>query len=366
MNILISGWYGFGNTGDELLLDIFLSKYGVKHNIKVLTQGSIDPKRVPSIYHNDFFRFDSGGIKQWLTGNPLKLIFEIFKSDVFVLGGGGIIREAGNFQNLRRLLDEIWLAKVLGKKVFIYGVSIGPIASSKGKNLVRKSLKRCDFITVRDMRSLLYLQEFDIDKSKYSLCPDPAFIKLTNSKTIGDPFLRKTINVEKKIPIFLSLGLIDDGRDFSSLDSLARVLDKLSIIKKLSFIAIPFRITSDSSVDDIFVAHELHHRLVNKSCLSSKWVLAVRLHSMILSIANNTPFVAINYDTKVRDTAILANLDNLVVDLDNEFEKNLLNKILNLEGDLEKVRAEVTSSAKILSENAKNIFTAFDRLTVIR
>ncbi len=376
MKILISGWYGFNNAGDELLLDVFLEKTK-RHEVTVLTQGEISPDKALSVYHADIFRGDSGGIKQWITGKTYPLLKAILQTDIFVLGGGGIIRESGNFTNLKRLLDEIWLCNLLGKKIFIYGVSIGPIKSDKGLKMIQKTLLKCDYITVRDEKSISYLEKFGIDKSKYQMVPDPGFISLPKGQNkINSSVLKKQVLEDSKIPIFFALGLIDDGKDLTWLDPFARVLDRVNEATGKSFIALPFRYIGENEIDDVFIGKEVRKRL-KSSCLSvheqelnheelstvmqdSSCVIAVRLHSMILAIANETPFVAVNYDTKVYDTAKVAGLESQVIHLDLKFELELEKSVIKMIENHNEVATKVSLASKYMSERSLETFRAFD------
>ncbi|MGZ5551905.1 MAG: polysaccharide pyruvyl transferase family protein, partial [Nitrososphaeraceae archaeon] len=318
---------------------------------------------------------------QWLSGNPFKIIQALIKSDIFVLGGGGIIRVSNNYKNLWRLLDEIWVAKLLGKKVFIYGVSIGPINSHKGYKIIKNTLRKCDFITVRDHKSIEYLERFGIEKEKYSLTADPAFIPVhLENSVIENQELRRAIIAEKKIPIFLALGLIKGGNDLTWLRPLARALDSLSITLNVSFIAIPFRRLSDCEIDDVYIARELKSQLQypnNLTCyleridykqLSSviinalSGVIAIRLHSLILSVASKTPFVAINYDTKVMDTAILAGLESQVVELSDNFEDDFIAKVSDMLDNKAELTEKISMAADLMLSRAEQNFTLFNKI----
>ncbi len=377
-NVLISGWYGRNNAGDELLLDMFLHK-NTHHDITVLTRGLIAQQKAKSIYHCDVLRFDSGGIKQWLQGKPFTIIRALIKCDVFVLGGGGIIRETGSISNLNRLLDEVLIARFLRKKIFIYGVSIGPIKTEKAFDKIKNALHKCDYITVRDYKSMEYLREFGIDESKYSVIPDPAFIKMTtSSKPLSSQLTQSLVN-DKKIPIFLALGLIKDGSDMSWLQPLANTLDKLAKDHDVSFIALPFRRISDDHVDDVYCARELQKKLSvreNIECYSnaldhddlrevmklSNGVITIRLHAMILAIAEQTPFVAINYDTKVQDTASIAGLEDQVVELNDNFELNLYSLASKLILDGKSLKNKIKVSSIEMSQKAEQTFVCFDKV----
>ncbi len=379
MNILISGWYGFKNAGDELLLDVFL-EHNKNHNVTVLTQGDISSDKAASVFHADIFRTDSGGIKQWISGKSFRVIKAILAADAFVLGGGGILRESGNFTNLKRLLDEIWLFYALRKKIFIYGVSIGPIKSEKGLKMIKRALLKCDYITVRDEKSVAYLEQFGIDKSKYQMVPDPGFISLPNdSRNMDSNMLNKEVVAQKEIPIFFALGLIDDGNDLSWLDPFARALERINELTGRVFIALPFRCLGEGEIDDVFIGREVKKRLKKSSCLSvyenelehgelsvvmqrSSCVIAVRLHSMILAIANETPFVAINYDTKVNDTAKVAGLESQVVHLDSVFESSLTESVLSMIENEAEIKRRVSNASKKMSDKAHEIFRVLEHI----
>lgn len=376
MKILISGWYGFKNAGDELLLDVFLEK-NKRHEVTVLTQGEIPTNKALSVYHADLFRGDSGGIKQWITGKTYPVLKAILQTDLFVLGGGGIVRESGNFTNLKRLLDEIWLCNLLGKKTFIYGVSIGPIQSERGFKMIQKALLKCDYITVRDEKSISYLEKFGIDKSKYQMVPDPGFISLPNEHSqLKSPVLKKQVSEGDLIPIFFALGLIDDGNDLSWLEPFARALDRINEVTGKSFIALPFRYIGENKIDDVFIGKEVRKKL-KSSCLSvheqeldhvelsavmkySSCVIAVRLHSMILAIANETPFVAVNYDTKVYDTAKVAGLESQIVHLDSKFELELEKSVIKMIENHTEVATQVSKASRSMSKKSLETFKALD------
>jgi polysaccharide pyruvyl transferase CsaB len=126
MKVLISGYYGYGNLGDEALLSGILT--GLKndgHAVTVLSGNPEETKRLHGV--NAVHRY---------RGLPLALL----QHDALISGGGGLLQDKTSSRSLQYYLGVISAAKRLGKKVIVYGQSIGPL-SDKGKEVLTKTLK---------------------------------------------------------------------------------------------------------------------------------------------------------------------------------------------------------------------------------
>jgi polysaccharide pyruvyl transferase CsaB len=146
MRVLISGYYGYGNLGDEALLAGIvagLKDYG--HSVTVL---SGNPKYTQHLHNvNAVSRY---------KGLPLAL----FQHDAVISGGGGLLQDKSSARSLHYYLGVLKLAKVLGKKAIVYGQSVGPL-SEGGKQAVAKTLKGVS-VAVRDKKSQKLLAELGI------------------------------------------------------------------------------------------------------------------------------------------------------------------------------------------------------------
>jgi polysaccharide pyruvyl transferase CsaB len=146
MRVLISGYYGYGNLGDEALLSGIvtgLKKYG--HSVSVL---SGNPEYTRQLHHiNAVSRY---------KGLPLALL----QHDAIISGGGGLLQDKTSSRSLQYYLGVLSLAKLFRKKAIVYGQSIGPL-SENGKKAVASTLKGVA-VAVRDEMSQKLLSEVGI------------------------------------------------------------------------------------------------------------------------------------------------------------------------------------------------------------
>lgn len=315
--ITINGWYGHFNGGDDAILQVFVEQCSkrVKCNVFVLSDLPENIKSTDNLqskYHLKLSTFEI--IKSLFNGNLFGYFHNLYNSDLFVLGGGGLLRDNTSWKNLFRLLDEIWISKLFRNKVMLYAIGVGPFKTKFGKFLIASSVKICDLITVRDENSAKLLVQIGVPAEKIHLVADPAF--LLESEAPRDSVLMDILFGEgKKIGVFPASGLVDGGHNFSRAILLAQALDNLVEKTGLQFVAFPMRVF-ESGVDDVAISYAIKSAMkypdamhIYEKRLSPselKWVtgktmlnITVRLHAMIFSLASNVPVVAINYEPKV-------------------------------------------------------------------
>jgi len=118
MKVLISGYYGFGNLGDESLFS------GLKNAL--LTAGH----SVTVLSNNPKLSREMHDVKSLHRYHGL--IQAIINSDVVISGGGGLLQNKTSTRSLQYYLWVIRIAKIFKKKVIVFGQSIGPL-DERGK-----------------------------------------------------------------------------------------------------------------------------------------------------------------------------------------------------------------------------------------
>ncbi|RMG25863.1 MAG: polysaccharide pyruvyl transferase CsaB [Armatimonadetes bacterium] len=141
MKLLLAGYYGCGNVGDDALLQAFYQEMAGTGARIVAMAGN--PERlqraigVPGIPRRDMNYFTK----------------ELESSDALVFAGGGILQDATSYFSIRYYTGLIQKAKKMKKPVFLLAQGIGPVTSMLGKSAASAALKQVDLLTVRDPHS---------------------------------------------------------------------------------------------------------------------------------------------------------------------------------------------------------------------
>lgn len=299
--IVISGYIGFDNFGDEAIFDVLCQN--LKKNNAQITAISSNPQKTASLHK----------IKTCKTFNILSIIFAIANSDALISGGGSILQDKTSLKSLIYYLFIILLAKVFNKKIIIFAQGIGPITNRIGRLLTKFILKFAHQITVRDEKSLFLLRGWGICAK---LQPDPAFnlelppyspqnrvgIQLRAWKYLNEPFLKVLSDEiiqnfsDKEILIFS----FQDSQDFEICkDFQTRLLIKNPMIKTKI-------IKNDSPLN------------IQENMKTLEYLIAMRFHACLLAIKFGIKTLAINYDEKVEKLSLDAQIPYINLDKPKE------------------------------------------------
>ncbi len=292
MRVLVSGYYGFANTGDEAIcLAITQELKRLGHDATVL---SSDPALTAAHF----------GVRAVRRMNPLDLLGAIWTADVLLSGGGGLLQDKTSSRTLTYYLTIIRFAKLLGKRVAVFNQSIGPL-SEKGEAQVSSVLKGITSI-VRDTQSRALLERLGVPTK---LGGDPALLLKAPNGVTRD---------ENLIVIAPREGQTEATR------RLVEVAHHLSNHGK-RVLALGFQPGWDDAELEAF-------KPVNGATLESTAdpnraleiiagagaTIGVRLHAVILAAATGTPFYGVSYDPKVQGFCRDAGALEVSVDFDVE------------------------------------------------
>lgn len=340
-NIVISGWYGQLNAGDDAILDVFVQQATARSDCKV-TVLSESPENLPptprrrALMHP--VAFGRGALAVILKGVMWRHMKVIRDCDLFVLGGGGLLRDNTNWRNLVRLLDEIWIARLFGRKTMLYAIGIGPFKTRLGKWLIGASVRMCDLITVRSERCATLLREIGVPAERIHVVADPAF--LLASEAPQDTHIRALFSpARKKIGFYPTFALLMGHHHEGQLKQLAAGLDALVDSHGVEIVAVPMSVLDDG-FDDVRVARLVQGFMRHPEAMTIyegrlsaqelKWVTAqalmnvtVRLHAMIFSLGAETPVVAVNYEPKVANVFSDFGMPEYLVQMDADLDRKL-------------------------------------------
>ncbi|MCD6363618.1 MAG: polysaccharide pyruvyl transferase family protein [Synergistetes bacterium] len=276
MRVFISGYYGFGNLGDEMLLDALkklLLLVGVGREDLIVLSAS--PQKT----------YEEHGLPSMRRGDLLAIFKTIRKNDLLISGPGGLFQDITGPFTPAFYATHLFLAWIKGAKIWVYGQSLGPIKRKINMALLKLALERASLITLRDsgMKSI-------VPKEKLCFTPDPAFsLEFSHAhqerKGICFVFRQWKWNLEEIIQEALKLGHPLTLVSFQP--SVEREVGlRLSRRYNLPFVML----------DNWLEACEL--------ISSFEVVIGMRLHSLVISAITSTPFIGIGYDPKVKNLCI--------------------------------------------------------------
>lgn len=274
MRVAVSGYYGFGNTGDEAIA------LAITRELKKLQQTPLllsnTPEASAALY----------GCESAQRMQPRALLGALLRSQVVLSGGGGLLQDKTSARTLTYYLSVIRLARFLGKRVVVFNQSVGPLSPSGGRQ-VAGALRGVQVI-VRDQTSLDTLRALGIHGE---LGGDPALL-LEPAPGLG----RNPHRV-----IIAPRGDVTDATE--RLQTVTRTLQA----EGRQVTALSFMPDHDDAAAHALGADEVistrDPQLALDTIAQSGYVIGVRLHAIILAAAAGTPFSAVAYDPKVQGFA---------------------------------------------------------------
>src|SRR6266542_2612153 len=173
--LVIAGYYGYANTGDEAILATMLRDLRARRPDMQMVVVSGDPEQTAAAY----------GVRAIAAHDVAALMDAVQGADGVVLGGGGLFHDYWGCPTEALLTREHGkipffaafplLAGLTGRPCMIYGVGGGPLLTADGGRLTRGAFEQASVATVRDEESLAVLRELGVDVSSVAVTADPAF-----------------------------------------------------------------------------------------------------------------------------------------------------------------------------------------------
>jgi len=357
VKIMISGYYGFNNTGDEAILKsmvrVFKEKLpGVK--IVVLSQNPLQTSQ----------SYQVKAINRLYLINILNCLRD---TNLFISGGGGLLQDStGRGWSILYYLGLILGAMLFRVPVMIYAQGIGPINKKLNKLLIKWILNKIDIITVRDNPSKELLKSMGVLKPAIWVSSDPCFLlkkKSINHIIKNFPDILELIKSNNYPLVGVSIREYKGNRT-----ELKRIVAQLAddIIEnyKAKIIFLPFKFDEDLCLSEevLFLmknksqANILRARLEPEELLllisQLSLMIGMRLHSILFSSMVNIPFIALNYDPKVKYFVEDLDLTELLLELNDLSLKIFRKKVEYVWGNSDKIKKILAKKAKNLEEKA--------------
>ena len=333
--IVVSGYFGFDNLGDEAILYSIVNAFSEFNDVEIVAL-SKNPKKTSE-------KFKIKAVDRMSLGAVLN---EIKKCDVFVSGGGSLLQDVTSRRSPYYYLGLIYIAKKLfKKKVIIYSQGIGPINDSKNRKNIAKIFNALDIINVRDKDSKNLLREIGVKKEIIETA-DTVFTLIDIDEEFGRA---KLANLDNGITAGISVRKWKDCDD-KTIEEVAKFIKK-NEERDINFILLPFHHPDDLEISQaIFEKADskkltlLKDKFDEKEMLSliknTDIMISMRLHGVIFATVCNSYPIAISYDPKIDSISNEIGIDEIINinSISSEILQSFFdNALLNLEAKKRKL-----------------------------
>lgn len=297
-DVVISGYYGFGNSGDDSIL------YAIIRELK-----QADPSiRITTLSNTPKITEEAYGVNAVHRFNFFSVFRSLLHTKLLISGGGSLIQDVTSNKSLTYYLSVINIAKLLRKKVMLYANGIGPISKSANSKRIHKILNKADIITLREPSSLEELKRFGVDKPQIKITSDPAFGLFSADERECDAKLSEIgLNNTSKYCITALRPWQTMNDNFA--DEVAKTADYIKDTYNIDTVFVCMQPSRDRAITNR-TANLMKNKgyILDTSCSTpqllaiirnAEFVIGMRLHTLIYAAGVETPVIGISYDPKI-------------------------------------------------------------------
>jgi polysaccharide pyruvyl transferase CsaB len=311
--LLLLGYFGTDNIGDEAILSAQISNLKANFNLKVFSH---NPHMTQKRYNVECEKLPS-------KHKPRQLIHAVKTiawSDALIVGGGGFIANKLEPHSLLYWAPFLITAKLFHKKVILFAAGCGPFKPNPSLALFKILLNKLDAIILRDSTSEEFIKQLNIT-TPTKVTADIAFLlKTTHNKSLHTCWVDPKIDQTQKPRVlfvlckrsFLKKHLTEDqynAKHTQFVSSMSQMAD--FVIQEMGGtpLFLPFTRTDQSLYEEI-VDHMVHKKQAVKLSYEKDLdyalsifnqvdiVVGERYHSLIFSLITEKPALPIIYHPK--------------------------------------------------------------------
>lgn len=295
--IVISGYYGFNNAGDEAMLYAILRSLRALYPKADITVISGKPDETAKT-------FNVHGIPRFGGFSILK---SLLRCDLLISGGGSLLQDVTSSRSLLYYLSIIGAGVFLRKKVFLYGQGIGPLHRKWVCRLLSFVLSHVDAITVRDQKSNDFLQRLGVSAPVYTTADSVLSLPKVDIDKGKDILRRAGVPEEKQVVGISVRSWLGEEKWISEFHD---YIERVSRDPNIAVVFIPMQYPEDQKIGDavcrglskknIYFLESSYNAPELMSIIGSLDLLVgMRLHALIFAALMHVPLLGISYDPKI-------------------------------------------------------------------
>ncbi len=294
--IVMSGYFGFGNAGDEAILS----------SVYDMARRALPEAEITVLSRTPGKTAEKLGCRAVDRFSPFNIHSTFKKSDALVFGGGSLLQDATSTRSLFYYTYIINKALRLGNRVVLLANGIGPVTKPQNRQRVRRVVERAEIVTLRDPGSLTELRNMGVARRDISVTADPVFLSEPSDKKRAEEILR-----EAGVPDgpFVAVSV----RPWSGTETFrarfAELCDKIIREIGLNVVFITMQAGADRTESETIAGLMEEKAYVLPSGLEAPDIMSVfglagltlsmRLHSLIFAARMAVPTVGFSYDPKL-------------------------------------------------------------------
>jgi len=363
-DVIISGYYGFGNMGDDSLLQLIIGSLKKRDPEMKITVLSRDPKKTRETYGvRSINRFDIPAIIREMKSKSCRLL---------ISGGGTLLTDITSERSLFYYTYIMKLAKKHGLDIMMYASGIGPLQSDRSRRMAKQALEDADVITLRDNMSHSELEALGIDKAKAVVTADPAFrLQPQSDNWIKYVMNREGLSGDRKYFAVSVRGGVT-GISAGELEKLAFACRLVCENTKLTPVIVVLQPLLDDEVSKKLAelistggkGRRIDIPIVDGLCASEltglmthmEFAISMRLHLLIYSCDAGIPVAALSHDPKLDALCEMLGIGDCLVNMDGgDMTSDMLIKtLMKLYNERDELRSRIAAKTAELSKLAAN------------
>lgn len=306
--IVISGYYGFKNSGDEAVLKSILSALQQQAAAQGIDVAPIvlsnNPRLTKRLY----------GVQAVDRMDMRKVFRAIYTSHGLISGGGSLLQDVTSSKTIPYYLAVIKMAQLLFKPTFIYSQGVGPVQRQAFFPFIRNAFKKSKLVSVRDIESAELLATMGLAEEMVQVVPDPVMgLPLSDSLECQAEDLAR-LEVDQTLPI-IGISIRKWREDRGDMDRIAEGLRLLCQSRPVHLRFLPFHLPSDEEASQYVMdrlgdvsdfgcqvtvcpPHEQPQAMLAEVSRCTL-LIGMRLHSLIYAANQGVPMIGISYDPKI-------------------------------------------------------------------
>lgn len=296
--VVISGFYGFDNAGDEAILQSMISEFRRANSDIHIVVLSANPSKTARDHHVEA-----------VDRSSLPKVYSTIKNcDVLISGGGSLLQDTTSVFSMWYYSGVILMAFMLKKPVFAFAQGIGPVVNRFNIRLLKYIMNRVLGISVRDSRSQSELKKLGVERD-ISCTIDPAFLINAASKEESLELLAEESGNRSLTRPRIGFSIRRWKGDVEVSRIIAEVADRVHNEMDADVVLFPLHYTKDIQLAEEIAGKMKEKPIIVRGNYTSEELMGlyglmnvnvcVRFHGLVFSIVNSVPMVAISYDPKI-------------------------------------------------------------------